>query len=287
MTSSRRSLQPLIQAALREDVGQGDLTSRGLLAAQQRVRAVILAKQRGIVAGAEVAAWTFQFMDRRIRCVVARRDGQAVRPGQAILRLEGSARSILAAERTALNFLGHLSGIATLTRQFVTRIKPYRVVVLDTRKTLPGLRALEKYAVRMGGGTNHRLGLHDAVLIKSNHLRAMECGIRNAEFGMVIQDAIARTKRVTPKKFVEIEVTSLREFKKALEEKPDAILLDNWRMADIRKAVLLRNSALLLEASGNVTLQNVRRIASTGVERISVGRLTHSAPALDVALHVA
>ncbi|OGX12655.1 MAG: nicotinate-nucleotide diphosphorylase (carboxylating) [Omnitrophica WOR_2 bacterium RIFCSPHIGHO2_02_FULL_63_39] len=293
MMAASHRLVRLIREALQEDVGRGDLTSRALIPPSQRVRATLIAKQSGIVAGAAFCPKVFRLVDRRIRCTIVRRDGQTVRRGQAILRLEGPARSILGAERTAVNILGHLCGVATFTAQFVRRARPYAVTILDTRKTLPGLRILEKYAVRMGGGQNHRMGLYDAVLIKTNHLRTMQCGIRNAEFGMVIQDAIAKAERIRPRKFVEIEVTHLREFKKALEAKPDAILLDNWNVADIRKAVLLRNSALrtlhsalLLEVSGGVTLRNVRRLAATGVDRISIGALTHSAPSLDVSLQV-
>ena len=283
----------LIKQALREDIGRGDLTSRALIPAQQRIRTRVIAKASGVVAGAQVAQQVFQTMDRRIHGRVKRRDGRPVRPGQTILTVEGPARSILGAERTALNFLGHLSGVATLTQQFVRKVAPLPVKILDTRKTLPGLRELEKHAVRMGGGHNHRMGLDDAILIKTNHLLALKCGMRNAECGMVIHDAIVKAKQVRPKRFIEIEVTGFSEFKIALHAQPDAILLDNWQLKDIRKAVLLRNSTfhiphstLLLEVSGGVTLANVRAIAATGVDRISIGRLTHSAPSLDVSLQV-
>ncbi|MEK7414336.1 MAG: nicotinate-nucleotide diphosphorylase (carboxylating), partial [Planctomycetota bacterium] len=182
-----------------------------------------MAKAEGIVAGVVVARWVFETVESRIRCTVKRRDGQTVRRGQVIIDLHGPARGILTAERTALNFLGHLSGIATLAHQFVQRARTLRVAILDTRKTLPGFRALEKYAVRAGGGHNHRWGLDDAVLIKTNHLRAISR--QQTADSNTIQDAIQNAKRHARGKFIEIEVTNLREFLAALQARPDAILL--------------------------------------------------------------
>jgi nicotinate-nucleotide pyrophosphorylase (carboxylating) len=292
---SRKAVQPLLNAALREDAVWRDITSRSVLPSNTRVRARIIAKASGILAGGPVAAWVFQAYDRSLRCALKRQDGSRVKRGSTILTVEGRARSIFAAERTALNFLGHLSGIATLTRRYVERVRGTRAKIFDTRKTLPGLRALEKYAVRVGGGHSHRADLAEAILIKTNHLRALrrKFGIRNSEFGMVILEAVAKAKRKSPKRFVEIEVTNLAEFRAALQAKPDAVLLDNWPLTKIRQAVILKNSAftiphsaLRLEVSGGVTLENVRAIAKTGVDRISVGRLTHSAPALNVSLPV-
>lgn len=277
---SRHGVLPLIRRALQEDVANGDLTSRSLLPAQRRVRAVILAKQSGIVAGVQVAAWVFQELDRHVRCTIVCHDGGDVRAGQTLLRLEGPARSILSAERTALNFLGHLSGVATLTRQCVTCVSPSPTVVLDTRKTLPGLRALEKFAVRVGGGKNHRLGLGDVILIKTNHLRAGRT---------TVEAAIRRAKRVMHGRRVQVEVQNLAELKAALRAHPHVIMLDNWTVPAIRRAVTLRDAhgrRPLLEVSGKVSLANVRQVARTGVDRISIGRLTHSAPMLDVSLQV-
>jgi len=285
---SRKSLQSFIQRALAEDAASRDITSRAILPPEARIRAAIIAKQSGILVGGPLAVWTFQTLDPTLRCTLKRRDGARLAKGQMILTVEGRARSIFAAERTALNFLGHLSGIATLTQEFVRRV-PRRVAILDTRKTLPGLRRLQKYAVRVGGGVNHRMDLADAVLIKTNHLRALKktkFGIRNVEFGIAIQRAVAKAKKLRPKRFVEIEVTNLTEFRAALQAKPNAILLDNWPLSKIRRAVILKNSALRLEVSGGVTLANVRAIARTGVKRISIGRLTHSAPSLDLSLKV-
>ncbi len=295
---TRASTLPLIRAALREDAAGRDITSRAVLPANTRIKARVVAKAPGVLAGVKLAALVFTTLDPALRCAPKRRDGARLVRGATILTVEGRARSIFAAERTALNLLGHLSGVATLTRAFVDRVQPLTDVdILDTRKTLPGLRALEKYAVQVGGGVSHRADLAEAVLIKTNHLRAMrhgEFGIRNSEFGMPIQEAVAKAKRLRPKKFVEVEVTNLRELSAALQAKPDAILLDNWSLKDIKKAAFLRYSAFriphsalpLLEASGGVTLANVRAIAKTGVDRISIGRLTHSAPAFDVSLHV-
>lgn len=277
---TRSAVGPLIQHALREDVGRGDLTGRSLLPGHRRIRAVILAKQPGVVAGVQIAAWVFQELDRRIRCTILCYDGHAVRVGQSILQLEGPAQHLLAAERTALNFLGHLSGIATLTRQFVARVQPYHVDVLDTRKTLPGLRTLEKFAVRMGGGKNHRQNLDSIILVKANYLRAGK---------MDIGRAIRRAKRIVHGSRVQAEVRNLAELDAALRARPHVVMLDNWSLPAIRRAVALRNAqgrTPLLEVSGGITLQNIRRIAQTGVDRISIGRLTHSAPALDISLAV-
>ena len=293
---SRKAVQPLINAALREDRSRRDLTSQRVIPSGVRVRARIMAKSRGVAAGVQIAALTFAMVDSSLRCRLLVHSGAKLSPGKTILTVEGRARSIFAAERTALNILGHLSGIATLTRQYVARVRGTRAQIFDTRKTLPALRALEKYAVRIGGGFNHRGDLSEAILIKTNHLKTLRA--RSSPQSIVdspqlIQKVITRAKRAKPRKFVEVEVTNLREFKAALKAKPDAILLDNWSVASIRKAVALRNYGLWtmdyglkLEVSGGVTLDNVRAIAKTGVDRISIGRLTHSAPSLNVSLQV-
>ena len=298
-TLTRKAILPLINAALREDAARRDLTSQRVTPPGLRVRARIIGKSRGILAGGPAAAWVFKTVDPTLRCRLIRREGARLGSGQTALRVEGAARSIFAAERTALNFLGHLCGIATLTRRYVERIRGTRARIFDTRKTLPSLRALEKYAVRIGGGVNHRSDLSEAILIKTNHLKALRARsspqsiVDSPQLIQIIHRTIERAKRVRPKKFVEIEVANLREFEIALEAKPDAILMDNWSLASIRKAVAIRNYGLrsmdyrlILEVSGGVTLKNVRAIAKTGVDRISIGRLTHSAPSLDVALEV-
>lgn len=291
---SRRAVLPLIRQALAEDCALRDVTSRSIIPASQRIQARIIAKAPGIAAGVKTAMLTFTTLDPSLRCRQHVRSGARVRPGQTILTVSGRARSIFAAERVALNFLMHLSGIATLTRAFVDRARGTRAKIFDTRKTLPGLRDLQKYAVRAGGGHNHRSDLAEAILIKTNHLRMLQGATSNkrqATSTVLIHSAIRRAK--SAKRFVEIEVTNLQEYRAALEARPNAILLDNWKSANIRKAVALRDLSLvagrwspLLEASGGVTLDNARAFARTGVDRISIGRLTHSAPVLDFALRV-
>ena len=288
---SNTAVRPLIRLALREDRASADATSRAVVPANLRIRAQIIAKAPGILAGGPVARWTFQAIDPSLRCRLIQAEGTRLVHGTTILTVEGRARSVMAAERTALNFLGHLSGIATLTRAFVERVKPSRAAILDTRKTLPGLRTLEKYAVRAGGGHSHRTSLAEAILIKTNHLRVVsgQWSVTSETIQRAVRDAQQKASR----KFVEIEVTNFAEFKAALETKPDAILLDNWTTKRIRDAVIFKNHwslvtghRSLLEVSGGVTLKNVRAIAQTGVDRISIGRLTHSVPALDFSLNV-
>ena len=295
---SRTALLPLIRMALKEDAASHDVTSRAVIPPTTRIRAKVIAKAPGIAAGVRYAAWVFAEQDRTLRCRAAVPDGHPVTPGQTLLRIEGNGRSIFAAERTALNLLGHLSGIATLTAAFVRCTRGTRARIYDTRKTLPGLRLLEKYAVRAGGGCNHRSDLAEAVLIKTNHLKVLGQGARDRGRGKnktPIQEAVLRAKQRNPKRFVEVEVTTLSEFKAALSAKPDAVHLDNWPLERIRQAVSLVKKLTprapcpvpLVVVSGGVTLANVQAIAKTGVDRISIGRLTHSAPALDFSLVIA
>lgn len=291
-----RDIFAVIRTALREDAASRDLTSRAVIPASTRLRARVIAKTPGVLAGGPIAAWTFHAFDPSLRCALKRPDGSRLARGRLILTVEGSARSIFAAERTALNFLGHLSGIATLTRRFVRSVQGTRARILDTRKTLPGLRLLEKYAVRVGGGHSHRGNLSEAILIKTNHLKALRQGQRTAysvQRIKQIQQAIDRAKLIRPKRVVQIEVVNLKELDAALQARPDVILLDNWPRSQLRHAVQVLNAARstlnakpLLEVSGGVTLANVRAIAKAGVDRISIGRLTHSAPSLDVSLVV-
>ena len=282
---SRESVLPLIIAALKEDVGPRDLTSFALLPKGQAAKAEIIVRQEGVLAGLQVAEWVFAQVEPKVRFQPQVKDGQKVYPDKAVVFLEGPARGILAGERVALNFLGHLSGIATLTRAFVEKARGVPAKILDTRKTTPGLRLLEKYAVRMGGGANHRMGLYDGVLIKDNHLR-LAGGVEKA-----VAQVRASVQKETP---IEVEVANLREFRQALAVKADLILLDNMNLPEIQEAVRLARAVgrsktgtkPLLEVSGGVTLENVRAIALTGVDRISVGALTHSAPGLDLSLEI-
>ena len=289
MTTSPSLSRSNVRQLLEEDGAAHDLTTLALISPKATASAQIVAKAAGIIAGVDVAIQVFRTVDPSLRFRISRRDGTRVRPGQTILTIRGRTRSVLAAERTALNFLGHLSGVATLTDEFVRRTQGTRANIYDTRKTIPGLRALQKYAVRIGGGRNHRMGLHDAVLIKTNHLLAysrQHTAPRNA-----IKAAIAQAKRKTKRQFVEVEVGNMVEFKAALAAKPNVILLDNWPLQKIKKAVYVRSclpSAVccVLEVSGGVSLKNVRAIARTGVDRISIGQLTHSAPSLDLSLQI-
>lgn len=285
MRGFKKNILPIIKAALKEDVGRGDITSRLLVPAKKRIKAVILTKESGIVCGLDVARSVFKTVDRKIRFRPATSDGKKIKKGKILARLEGDARSILKAERVALNFLGRLSGIATLTEKYVRKVKLCPAKIMDTRKTTPGLRILEKYAVRCAGGFNHRMGLWDQILVKDNHLSVV---LRPSSVfrKKTLREIIERVKQKRPKGMkLEIEVKNLQEFKQALLAKPDIIMLDNFSISNIKKAVKMRYGIRKLEVSGGVNLNNVRKIAACGVEMISAGELTHSAKALDVALN--
>jgi nicotinate-nucleotide pyrophosphorylase (carboxylating) len=278
-------LSLLIDFALTEDLGdEGDVTSRATIPDDLPGRAAFVARSDGVLAGVEAAARVCARVDHQLQFTPIRADGYRLGKRETFATVEGPMRSILTAERTALNFLQRLSGVATLTRQYVDAVAGLPVKVLDTRKTTPGWRLLEKYAVRVGGGTNHRVGLHDMVLIKDNHLAAM----RNANPGANdIQAAIDAARSRFPKLRVEVEVDSLEQLDRALAVGPDFVLLDNMSVDQLRVAVARRNETapgVQLESSGGVTLQTIRAIAETGVDRISIGALTHSAKALDIAL---
>jgi nicotinate-nucleotide pyrophosphorylase (carboxylating) len=239
---------------------------------------VFAARRPGVVAGLDCARLAFQLLDRTIAFEAALRDGDVLAPGTVLARVEGNARALLSAERTALNLLGRLSGIATLTGAYVAAVSGTGARIADTRKTTPGLRALEKHAVRCGGGTNHRFGLDDAILIKDNHVAA--CG----GIGPALERARAHAGHLLS---IEVEVDSLEQLEQALPHAPTAILLDNFDLDDLKTAVAMARGRTVLEASGGVTLETVRAIAETGVDVISVGALTHSAPVLDIGLDAA
>jgi nicotinate-nucleotide pyrophosphorylase (carboxylating) len=291
MKIPKNKILPIIKTALKEDIGPGDITSKLIIPGKGQTTAFISAKDSGVVCGLDVARLVFKLVDKRIRFQARISDGQTVQRGRILARLEGSAQSILMAERVALNFLGRLSGIATLTFRYVQRVKPYPVKIMDTRKTTPALRILEKYAVRCAGGFNHRMGLWDQILIKDNHLAI----IRKSLFAnrkTNLKEIIKKLKQdKLPQMKIEIEVKNLRGLRQALQIKPDIIMLDNFCIPDIKKALSIRNHSSFaihhspkLEVSGGVSLNNVRQIAALGVEMISIGKLTHSAEALDVAL---
>ena len=267
-----------VRTALREDLGRaGDITTSATIPADARATAHLVARQPGIIAGLRVAAWAFREIDPGVRFSALASDGDPVQSGTIVAEVEGPAAAILSAERVALNFLCHLSGVASATRALVDRVKHTRARVCDTRKTTPGLRALEKYAVRCGGGTNHRFGLDDAILIKDNHI-AVAGGVLAA-----IRGARAAAGHLVK---VEIEIDTLDQLVEAMVEGPDAVLLDNMTLAEMREAVGLVAGRAITEASGNVTLETIAAIAETGVDLISSGWITHSAPILDLALDV-
>lgn len=273
-------LRPLVENALREDLGHaGDITTDAIIEENAQNRAALNARKNGVVAGLDCARLAFQILDPDAVFTAMKNDGDTVKNGDCLARIEGKARALLTAERTALNFLSHLSGIATETQKFVEAVKPHKARISCTRKTNPGLRVIEKYAVRAGGGSNHRFGLDDAVLIKDNHI-AMVQGIRPAL--EKVRQSVGHLVKV------EIEVDTLSQLDEVIALLPefpvDAVLLDNMPIPMLKQAVEKVNGRFVTEASGGVTLQNVAAIAATGVDIISVGGITHSAPILDVGL---
>jgi nicotinate-nucleotide pyrophosphorylase (carboxylating) len=270
-------LKNLIEHALAEDLGPGDVTSEATIPPESTSEAVILAKQHLVLAGLDVAREVFRQIDAAIEFTPFAKDGDAVHGGTEIVKVSGNTRALLAGERVALNLLQHLSGIATLTSKYVEKVKGLKAEVLDTRKTLPGLRQLEKYAVRVGGGRNHRFGLFDGVLIKDNHITAS---------GGIIKAVERVRKKAHHLLRIEVETKTLDEVVEALAAGTDVIMLDNMPVDLMREAVKLVAGRALVEASGNVTLETVRLIAETGVDFISSGSLTHSAPAADISMKI-
>jgi nicotinate-nucleotide pyrophosphorylase (carboxylating) len=269
-----------IAAALREDIGKGDITTDFFVSETLRANARIVAHESAIVAGTTTAAQIFQKIDPATDVQIVRLDGEAVVAGDIVIEVRGLARSILKAERVALNFLQRLCGIATLTRQFVDAVGNHPAKILDTRKTTPGLRALEKAAVVAGGGVNHRSGLFDMVIVKDNHLAALG-GLSG------FADQIRRFRKERPDVRIEVEADDLEQARAFVEiDGIDVILLDNMEPAQIREALALRRNSIKFEASGGVTLRNVRRIAATGVDYISIGALTNAARAVDLGLEM-
>jgi nicotinate-nucleotide pyrophosphorylase (carboxylating) len=271
-------IEPIVRAALLEDLGRaGDITSAAAIPAQARLAGVIAARQGGVIAGLDAAAIAFHLIDPAIEFVERTPDGSAVAKGNAVANVAGPARAILSAERVALNFLCHLSGIATATAGLVEAVKPHRAKIVCTRKTTPGLRILEKAAVRAGGGLNHRFGLDDAVLIKDNHI-AVAGGIRQA-----VERARASIGHLVK---IEIEVDDLRQLEEVLALPVDVVLLDNMDVPMLARAVAMVGGRIVTEASGGVNLTTAPAIAATGVDYISSGAITHSAPILDLGLDV-
>jgi nicotinate-nucleotide pyrophosphorylase (carboxylating) len=271
----KQAIEEAIDVALREDMPEGDITSVSTIPADARSEAFFLAKEDGVLAGLEVASRVFAKLDPSAIFIERFRDGAAFHQGDKLARVKGPTIVLLEGERTALNFLQHLSGVATATRRYVEAIAGTKTRILDTRKTTPGLRLLEKYAVRTGGGTNHRISLSDMVLIKDNHLR----------FVGSVGEAVRRARsRIRPGIRIEVEADSLLQVREALAAGADMIMLDNMPIETMHQAVKLAGGRVLLEASGNMTLDRVRAVAETGVDFISVGALTHSAKAVDVSM---
>ena len=277
----------LIDQALAEDLGAGDATTDALIPSEQQGRAAVVPRAAGVLAGIDVAAAVFRRVDPGLELRVLLEDGARLAPqdpgtgleGDVIAEVSGSTASVLKAERTALNFVQHLSGVATATREYVDAVEGYDVRILDTRKTVPGLRSLEKYAVRVGGGRNHRRGLGDGVLVKDNHIEALRAA--GLSLGQIVERARENASHTLK---VEIEVEDLDQARKALDAGAEVLLLDNMGVEEMAAAVKLARGRALTEASGGITLDNVRDVASTGVDMISIGALTHSAKALDVSL---
>lgn len=274
-------MEEIIDRALAEDLGWGDITTEALIPSDQRGIASIIVKSEGILAGIEVAKKVFHQVDLGLRMDVLLEDGSRIKASDVIARVEGKVANILKAERVALNFLQRLSGIATETNRYVEAVRGLPVHIMDTRKTTPSLRVLEKYAVRVGGGENHRMNLGDGILIKDNHLAALRSR------GLSLKEIIAKAQQNAPKRLkIEVEVKTVPEALEAAEAGADIVMLDNMSLGDIRQAVNMIHGRALIEASGGITLDRVRAVAETGVDFISVGALTHSAKALDISLEV-
>lgn len=272
-------IAPVVHAALAEDLGRaGDVTAQACIPADARFSAAFVNRKPGVIAGLDCVRLAIAALDPTAEVRLMAADGDRASPGTRLAWVEGNARALLSAERTALNLLGRLSGVATLTRAYVDAVAETQARIVDTRKTTPGLRALEKYAVRCGGGVNHRFGLDDAILIKDNHIAA--CGS--------VAEAVRRAKAAAGHLMkVEVEVDGLDQLDAALEHGPDVVMLDNFSHDDLREAVRRAGGRVTLEASGGITLETVRGVAETGVDVISVGALTHSVSVLDIGLDAA
>lgn len=270
-------IRKLIEEALFEDIGPGDITSEAVIPDEASATAEIIAKQDLVLAGIIISREVFRKLDPWVQFTPLAHDGDKVPSGSIIAQVQGRTRALLAGERVALNIVQHLSGIATHTAKFVEVLKGSRAEILDTRKTLPGLRALEKYAVRMGGGRNHRFGLYDGILVKDNHIAAA---------GGIIKAMAGIRKKVHPLLKIEVEVKTLDEVREALAAGATMLLLDNMPPNLMKQAVNIVDGKVLVEASGNVTLENIKAIAATGVDFISSGSLTHSAPAADISMKI-
>jgi len=295
MPSNKLQIEEIIDRALAEDLGKGDVTTEALVPGDRQGTGFIVAKKEGILAGINVAKQVFHRVDPELKVEVLLEDGTRVKPGSKVAKVSGSLGSVLKGERVALNFLQHLSGIASETNRYVEAVNGLSVRIMDTRKTTPGLRSLEKHAVKAGGGENHRMNLGDGILIKDNHLAALRSQ------GLNIKEIIAKAKQNTPLSLrgakrrsnlqahqtqIEVEVGTVSEALESVEAGADIVMLDNMSLEDMRRAVKSIHGRASIEASGGITLGNVRAVAETGVDFISIGALTHSATALDISLEL-
>lgn len=278
MKMNKKEIEKIITDALAEDLGRtGDITTNAIVPSGKKAKAFLLAKDDGVIAGLEVAKAVFKKLDSKIKWKSLVAEGAKVKKGKRIVELQGNYAALLTGERTALNLIQRMSGIATAANIFAEAVKNYPVKILDTRKTAPGLRRLDKYSVKTGGGSNHRMGLFDMVMIKDNHIRIA---------GGITKAVLSVRKKYGRRIKIEVETTNLKEVEEALSAGAGIIMLDNMKTAEMRKAVKLINGKALIEASGNVNLKTVRKIAAAGVDYISVGSLTHSVRALDIAMYI-
>ena len=276
MQLNKKEVDRIISFALKEDIGSGDITTNSIIAKDKKSSAYFYAKENGIVAGLAIAKSVFKKLDKKIVWKNFVQEGEKVSAGTKIAMVKGSYRAMLTGERTALNILQRISGIATLTSKYVKQIESTKARILDTRKTVPGLRLLDKYGVKIGGGKNHRFGLYDMVLIKDNHIKAAES----------ITSAVEQVRKNLKRKFrIEVETTNIDEVLEALKCKADIIMLDNMNIEMMKEAVRIINYRIKVEASGNIKLDNVLDVAETGVDFISIGALTHSVKALDISMN--
>ena len=289
MLLSSKEIRDLVKRALAEDIGEGDITTKILFPGAKKVKAIILAKEKGAIAGLPIAKLVFKSIDEKVTFIPRVKEGEKVRKNQIVAKITGDCKAILAGERTALNFLSHLSGIATLTARFVEQTKSYPAKIMDTRKTTPNLRLLEKDAVRIGGGKNHRFGLFDGILIKDNHIKSGRLAMTQKFKIQAIKDLIIKAKRKAKKMKVEVEVENYQEARTAITSGADIIMLDNISPKMIKKIIKSAKNLPkkpLFEVSGGINLKNINQFASLGIDRISIGALTHSAPALDLGLNI-
>ena len=287
-------IQGIVQLAIKEDIGTGDITSRIFIPEGSESDGILIAKETGIIAGLPVAGYVLSQIDKDLLFTVNIEDGSRVEKGSVIARVKGSTLSLLSAERVVLNFLQRLSGIATATNKFVEKVKGCKTQILDTRKTAPGWRYLEKYAVKIGGGVNHRMGLYDQILIKDNHLKIMESEKENGDIGSLVKKA---REQIADEVLIEVEVEDVCQIKDVMDAGVDIILFDNMSSPKIKEAVgvvkkcenifgVETGKTILTEASGNITIENVEEYAKAGVDRISVGAITHSVRALDISMDI-